>query len=110
MPRIKQAVKDILWMSRRYANTRQTYASSMFNDAYDILRSELGDEIDLKNHPPYDAQSQNKSYDVALEQGEFHPYALYGNDLDSQSNEDLKHRKYYEGDVPPAKLRAKVRK
>lgn len=40
-----QAIKNILWMARRYADGRQTYAPVMFNDAYDLLRTELGDVI-----------------------------------------------------------------
>lgn len=31
-------IKEILWMARRYADWRQTYCPSMFNDAYQNLR------------------------------------------------------------------------
>lgn len=34
---IYSAIKDIVWMARRYCNKRKTYAPSMFNDAYDVL-------------------------------------------------------------------------
>ena len=51
-------ISEILWMARRYADGRKTYAVSMFNDTYDDLRDLLGDGIDqqtgdatIKNYP-----------------------------------------------------------
>lgn len=44
--RALNAIRDIIWMARRYADGRSTYAPSMFNDAYDVLRNELEDTID----------------------------------------------------------------
>ena len=34
-----EAINEILWMARRYADGRLTYAPSMFNDAYDSLKN-----------------------------------------------------------------------
>ena len=45
---IASLIADIVWMARRYADGRMTYAPSMFNDAYDQLRDLLGDDIELK--------------------------------------------------------------
>jgi len=39
---VKEAVGRILYMARRYADGRSTYAPHMFNDAYDTLRDILG--------------------------------------------------------------------
>ena len=36
---LEQVIQDTLWMARRYANRRQTYAPSMVNDALDKLAS-----------------------------------------------------------------------
>ena len=74
--RIKRSVKDILWMARRYADGRQTYAVDMFNNAYDLLRDEFGEDIDPK--------------DPTREQN--HPYAEDGN---QGFNKDIKDRKYF---------------
>ena len=39
LPReVTESVKTIVWMARRYADGRKTYAPQMFNDAYDILK------------------------------------------------------------------------
>lgn len=90
--KIRQAVKDIIWMARRYAWGRQTYAPEMFNDAYDILREEFGDEIDnnyAKDH------LGTRFYDIAIDSSSGHPYAIYGDDMQSQSNVELTNRKFY---------------
>lgn len=86
---IKNAVKDILWMARRYATDRSTYAPTMFNDAYDKLRTELGDSIDPMNA----SDMQNTRYhDITLEHTKDHPYAL---DRSEGINESIKGRKFY---------------
>jgi hypothetical protein len=63
--RIKQAVKDIIWMARRYADGRRTYAPSMFNDAYDVLRNELGDFERLND--PDEAPDRIKNWPYATD-------------------------------------------
>lgn len=63
---IKEAIKNIIWMARRYADGRQTYAVNMFNESYDILKKELGD-IDLIKHDK-----------TLTEQGKYFPYAYDG--------------------------------
>ncbi len=90
--KIREAIKDIIWMARRYADSRQTYAPTLFNDAYDILREEFGDKID-KNH----AQSMDGKiyYDISIETSKEHPYAIYGTNKDSQPNQEIKNRKFY---------------
>lgn len=40
-----QAIQEIIWMARRYADGRKTYAPSMFNNAQKILHFQLGDDI-----------------------------------------------------------------
>jgi len=46
---LKAAIKDIVWMARRYADGRRTYAPSMFNDAYDEIKKHI--EFDEENDP-----------------------------------------------------------
>lgn len=41
------AIREIIWMARRYADGRATYAPSMFNNAYDVLRTQLGNVLDV---------------------------------------------------------------
>lgn len=51
-----EAINEILWMARRYADGRLTYAPSMFNDAYDSLKkmgyitNEMADDT-VKTYP-----------------------------------------------------------
>lgn len=90
---IKSAIKDILYMARRYANGRQSYAPDLFNSAYDILRSQFGDDIDPKTHPN---QTGELFHDITIETSKDHPYAVHGNE-DSQSNRDLPLHKYWKG-------------
>lgn len=91
---IKNAVKDIIWMARRYANERLTGAPDTFNDAYDILRSQLGDEIDAQQFS--DMWKDPKYYDITIEHTKDHPYAVYGtDDHPSQTNDQIKQRKFY---------------
>ena len=59
----------------------------MFNDAYDILRSEFGDDIDPKN--AIDMQGV-KYHDITIEHTKEHPYAK--GDFDSFN---VSRRKYY---------------
>ena len=81
--KIVKAVGDIIWMARRYVDKRQTYAVGMFNDAYDLLRSELGDAIEYK--------------DGKKDEFENYPYATDGGG--EIFNRDLKERRYYVGKV-----------
>lgn len=92
---IKHAIKDIIWMARRYANGRQTYAPSNFNDAYDILRAEFGDDIDPQNALD---MLNNKYHDITIEHTKRHPYALYSNDEDRETNREIKERRFYPKD------------
>ena len=67
---ILKAVQDIVWMARRYAHGRMTYAPSMFNDAYDVLRDYLGKEIDTKRDQvvgtfPYAQYGEVNKYNVS---------------------------------------------
>ncbi len=90
---IKNAVKGILWMARRYANGRQTYAPDMFNDAYDVLVTQLGQEID--NNKARDMEN-NEYLDISIPHTKDHPYAMYDHDKpESQTNLELKRRKFY---------------
>ncbi len=43
--KIKKAIQDIVWMARRYADHRKTYAPDMFNEAQQILIEEFGEDI-----------------------------------------------------------------
>ena len=75
---IVQAIKDVLWMARRYAHMRQTYATSMFNDAYDILRDEFGEDIESPSEEKHEFTD--------------FPYVTDGGGV--MFNRDLKTRKY----------------
>lgn len=48
-PKLEKAVKEIVWMARRYADGRKTYAPEMFNDAYKVLKQFI--EFDEVNDP-----------------------------------------------------------
>lgn len=76
---VTEAVRDIIWMARRYANGRMTYAVSTFNDSYDTLRDILGDKMDKATNPQPDEVP-------------FFPYAMDGMD---EYNKDLPKRKYH---------------
>ncbi len=78
---VKQAIKDILWMARRYADGRKTYAPHLFNEAYDTLRDEFGDEID-----PY-------KEDEGMNSNSLFPYAMYGDNPEDSMNLAEKERK-----------------
>lgn len=43
--RIGYLLGEIIWMARRYADGRYTYAPDMFNDAYDELKNIFGDDL-----------------------------------------------------------------
>lgn len=90
--KIKEAVKDILWMARRYANGRKTYAPSLFNDAYDILRTEFGDEVDRKGFTH--TGSNETYYDITIEHTKDHPYACYDDHTEPDDNGIFGKRKY----------------
>ena len=62
------AIKDIVWMARRYADGRKTYAPSMFNDAYDALRSQ--------------GYTEDENADEAVKS---YPYASYGDGNDEET-------------------------
>lgn len=87
-----KAIADIIWMARRYADGRQTYAPGLWNDAYDILREEFGDEIDENYAQNMDG---TRYYDISVETSKDHPYAIYGNNPESQTNLELPRRKFY---------------
>lgn len=90
---LKKAVADLVWMARRYANERQTYAPDLFNDSYDVLRAEFGDEIDKAS--TFNQQNE-PVYDISIDHSNVHPYAVYGHDKsDSQTNEAIPRRKFY---------------
>ena len=78
---ITKQVAEILWMARRYADGRLTYAPQMFNDAYDALKELLGDGVDLK---PDDATVSAFPY-------AFNPYDS-DNDLDDARSGFVKAR------------------
>lgn len=96
-----KAVANIIWMARRYAHGRKTYAPSLFNDAYDTLRREMGNEID--DNVSFDQQN-NTYYDITLEHTRNHPYAMEGHDRSSPSveNHEISYRPFYK---PPAERR-----
>lgn len=50
---MRQIIKDIFWMSRRYAHGRHTYAPSIIRDAYKHITA-MGIEIthDITLKPP----------------------------------------------------------
>lgn len=39
--KLKHAISNIIWMARRYAHKRHTYAPALFNEAYDTIRAIL---------------------------------------------------------------------
>lgn len=86
---VKKAIKDIFWMARRYANGRHTYAPSMFNNAYDILRDAIPD---LDDNVALD-MNNNVYYDISIEHTKEHPYAL--DTYEDVENNDIKNRPYY---------------
>lgn len=43
---VQELISQIIWMARRYADGRRTYAPDSFNRAYDGLRDIFGAEID----------------------------------------------------------------
>lgn len=90
--KIKTAVKDILWMARRYANGRKTGAPSTFNDSYDILRSEFGDDIDPKTFQH--VGSSDTYHDITIETSKDHPYACYSDGVKPDGLGMIRKRKY----------------
>ena len=46
---IQPWIQDIIWMARRYADGRKTYAPDMFNRAYDALKMIFTEE-ELDKH------------------------------------------------------------
>jgi hypothetical protein len=66
--KLTNAVRNIMWMARRYAHNRSTYAPELFNDSYDEIRSILGDGvekgvIDLGMiHFPYASDGGGETY------------------------------------------------
>jgi hypothetical protein len=67
--KIKDAVKEIVWMARRYADGRSTFAPTSFNDAYDILYSVFGEDIEY---------NKNEIDKTLTDGGKFFPYAQDG--------------------------------
>ncbi len=85
---IKNSIKEILWMARRYADGRQTFAATSFNDAYDLLRDEFGEDIE------YNKISEWKDQTLT-ENGKYFPYAQDGG---GQMFDCVSGRKYYNND------------
>lgn len=83
--KIKNAIKEILWMARRYADGRQTFAATSFNDAYDLLRDEFGEDIE------YNKINEWKDHTLT-EGGRYFPYAQDGG---GQMFDCVSGRKYY---------------
>ncbi len=80
--KLKQAIKELVWMARRYANGRQTYATQSFNDAYDVLRTEFGDEIESPSEQkhefpdfPYATDGGGEAFNSNLKNRPFHKLA-----------------------------------
>lgn len=48
-PRLKIAIHNIVWMARRYADGRRTYAPEMFNESYKVLKEYM--DFDEENDP-----------------------------------------------------------
>lgn len=69
--KVKYAIKEILWMSRRYADGRRTFAATSFNDAYDTLRDIFGEAIE------YNDISKWKD-ETLTSDGKYFPYAQDG--------------------------------
>lgn len=91
--KITEAIADLVWMARRYSNGRLTGAPSIFNDSYDTLRDFFGPQIDAKRFSHQG--SEETFYDISIETSNEHPYALYGDGHDTQSNNGIPHRPYF---------------
>ena len=69
-PETINAIADIIWMARRYADGRSTYAPSMFNRAYDVLVKEFGKEIEHFTANPDSTLTDNgKHFPYAKDRG-----------------------------------------
>lgn len=79
------AIRDIIWMARRYADGRQTFAATNFNDSYDTLRDIFGEDIECDNGRKYGDST-------LLENGKYFPYAQDGG---GQMFDCVTGRKYY---------------
>lgn len=62
---IAPAVANVIWMARRYADLRRTYAVGMFNEAYDSLRHHLGTFERMED--PDNAPDRIKNYPYATD-------------------------------------------
>jgi len=80
---IKKAIKEIIYMARRYADGRKSMSVLVFNDSYDQLRDIFGSEIDV----PHDIFLSHK--------GKFFPYAQDGQYEENISFDAVSGRKYF---------------
>ena len=80
---IKKALKEIIYMARRYADGRKSMSVLIFNDSYDQLRDIFGNEIDV----PHDIFLSHK--------GKFFPYAQDGQHEENISFDAVSGRKYF---------------
>lgn len=85
--KVIEAIREILWMARRYADGRLTFSALSFNDAYDVLRDCFGDQIEYNN----------KEVDLTLTgDGKFFPYAQDGQYKELDGSFDcVSGRKYF---------------
>jgi hypothetical protein len=72
---LAHALRETLWMARRYADLRQTYAPGMFNDALEaLLRAGEYDivarAVDNSPLPDYDSPHQRREATVWAEDGD----------------------------------------
>jgi len=80
---IKKAVREIIYMARRYADGRKSMSVLVFNDSYDQLRDIFGNDIDI-------------SHDIFLShKGKFFPYAQDGQYEENISFDAVSGRKYF---------------
>lgn len=69
--KVLNAIKQMIWMARRYADGRRTLTPSNFNYAYDTLREIYGTDIEYID--------SDKWVDTTLmEDGKYFPYAQDG--------------------------------
>ena len=71
MQKVVFAIKEILWMARRYADGRRTFAATNFNDAYDTLRDIFDVDIEYNNIDEWVDQT-------LTDNGAYFPYAQDG--------------------------------
>lgn len=64
----KEPLKDIVWMARRYAENRKSYAPSLFNMAYEYFEKCFGVEFEGKKDPVLEKQPYlDEEFDLRME-------------------------------------------